>query len=199
MSVTGGNETALLGSFAKKQTKYGSTCKHVLRAGKTIKHMVQPHDTLQGLALRYGVTMEEIKRENRLWTSDSLFLRPWLAIPVEGWGSTNCKGASGGTPDTSLEDSEEQMAEESMSDFLCRIDDSIARSKDQVRVLERNRRHPGEDAWQTPRTERLRPGGPSSNDLSSDPSLAPHPVVMSRKVKHSLQRHERDHEEIFQL
>lgn len=57
MSVTGGNETALLGSFAKKQTKYGSTCKHVLRAGKTIKHMVQPHDTLQGLALRYGVTV----------------------------------------------------------------------------------------------------------------------------------------------
>ncbi|KAH7986845.1 hypothetical protein HPB52_024687 [Rhipicephalus sanguineus] len=28
---------------------------------------------------------------------------------------------------------------------------------------------------------------------------APAPVVMTRQVKHSLQRHERDHEEIFQL
>ncbi|XP_064470419.1 lysM and putative peptidoglycan-binding domain-containing protein 2-like [Ornithodoros turicata] len=226
MSASSGNETARLGSYAKKQTKYGSTCNHVLRTGKTIKHLVQPNDTLQGLALRYGVTMEDIKRENKLWTSDSLFLKTWLDIPavhnfhrsdedlcVSNGGSADKQpsvhGQSGGArllPSSEEEDS--RQGEESMRDFLCRIDDSIARSKDQIKVLERNIGYPADDLF----LNRSRPtanslharksiGSSSMSDLSGDPSLAPHPVVMTqgRKVKSSLQRHEREHEEIFEL
>lgn len=47
-----------------------------------VKHQVQPGDTLQGLALKYGVSMEQIKRANRLYTNDSIFLKKSLSIPV---------------------------------------------------------------------------------------------------------------------
>ncbi|XP_053331256.1 lysM and putative peptidoglycan-binding domain-containing protein 1 [Spea bombifrons] len=49
---------------------------------RKIEHRVQPGDTLQGLALKYGVTMEQIKRANRLYTNDSIFLKKYLSIPV---------------------------------------------------------------------------------------------------------------------
>ncbi|KAL2084499.1 hypothetical protein ACEWY4_020017 [Coilia grayii] len=49
---------------------------------KRIEHEVQPGETLQGLALKYGVSMEHIKRANRLYTNDSIFLKKSLSIPV---------------------------------------------------------------------------------------------------------------------
>ncbi|KAM4013335.1 lysM and putative peptidoglycan-binding domain-containing protein 1 [Anomaloglossus baeobatrachus] len=49
---------------------------------RKLEHLVQPGDTLQGLALKYGVTMEQIKRANRLYTNDSIFLKKYLSIPV---------------------------------------------------------------------------------------------------------------------
>ncbi|XP_077563939.1 lysM and putative peptidoglycan-binding domain-containing protein 1-like [Haemaphysalis longicornis] len=189
-SGTGANETALLGSFARKQVKYGSTCKYVSRSGKTIKHVVQPNDTLQGIALRYGVTTEELKRANRLWTSDSLFLRPWLAVPVlEAHGGGLGAAPPGGGDGTNGPPREPPLQpDESMTDFLGRIDSSIARSRNQLRLLSSTRfgdcSPPGEDAPA---------GGVAARDS------VPAPVVMTRQVKHSLQRHERDHEEIFQL
>lgn len=185
---TGANETALLGSFARKQVKYGSTCKYVSRSGKTIKHVVQPNDTLQGIALRYGVTTEELKRANRLWTSDSLFLRPWLAVPVLEAGPPGAPGAPGGGDGTNGPPREEaaQQPDESMDDFLGRIDSSIARSRNQLRLLS------------STRYGDCSPEDPPASGVAARDSV-PAPVVMTRQVKHSLQRHERDHEEIFQL
>ncbi|KAK6326319.1 hypothetical protein J4Q44_G00019640 [Coregonus suidteri] len=49
---------------------------------RRIEHQVQPGETLQGLALKYGVSMEQIKRANRLYTNDSIFLKKSLSIPV---------------------------------------------------------------------------------------------------------------------
>ncbi|XP_030639795.1 tropomodulin-4 isoform X1 [Chanos chanos] len=49
---------------------------------RRIEHKVQPGETLQGLALKYGVSMETIKRANRLYTNDSIFLKKSLSIPV---------------------------------------------------------------------------------------------------------------------
>ncbi|KAH7985383.1 hypothetical protein HPB49_026449 [Dermacentor silvarum] len=145
MSASGGNETALLGSFARKQVKYGSTCKYVSRSGKTIKHVVQPGDTLQGIALRYGVTTEELKRANRLWTSDSLFLRTWLAVPVVeagpavGGASASAGRDTNGGDRAGSEDTPLQ-SDESIADFLGRIDNSIAKSRSQLRQLSHTRR-----------------------------------------------------------
>ncbi|XP_037128928.1 lysM and putative peptidoglycan-binding domain-containing protein 1 [Syngnathus acus] len=49
---------------------------------RPIEHCIQPGETLQGLALKYGVTTEQIKRVNRLYTNDSIFQRKSLSIPV---------------------------------------------------------------------------------------------------------------------
>ncbi|XP_044131142.1 lysM and putative peptidoglycan-binding domain-containing protein 1 [Bufo gargarizans] len=49
---------------------------------RKVEHLVQPGDTLPGLALKYGVTIEQIKRANRLYTNDSIFLKKYLSIPV---------------------------------------------------------------------------------------------------------------------
>ncbi|KAG7233178.1 hypothetical protein INR49_007384 [Caranx melampygus] len=49
---------------------------------RRIEHKIQPGETLQGLSLKYGVSMEQIKRANGLYTNDSLFLKMSLSIPV---------------------------------------------------------------------------------------------------------------------
>ncbi|KFO18214.1 lysM and putative peptidoglycan-binding domain-containing protein 1 [Fukomys damarensis] len=49
---------------------------------RRLEHQLTPGDTLAGLALKYGVTMEQIKRANRLYTNDSIFLKKTLYIPI---------------------------------------------------------------------------------------------------------------------
>jgi len=45
-------------------------------------HIIVPSDTLQGLALKYGVTTQEIKLENKLTTGSNIHERAILRIPV---------------------------------------------------------------------------------------------------------------------
>ncbi|KAM8794377.1 lysM and putative peptidoglycan-binding domain-containing protein 1 [Eudromia elegans] len=91
------------------------------------EHRLEPGDTLAGLALRYGVTMEQIKRANRLYTSDTIFLKPTLLIPgqlcpeeEEEEEEERTPGAA--CPATSRHDL-------SATDFLRQIDAEICLSK----------------------------------------------------------------------
>ncbi|XP_027004971.2 lysM and putative peptidoglycan-binding domain-containing protein 1 [Tachysurus fulvidraco] len=109
---------------------------------KPIQHNVQPGETLQGLSLKYGVSMEQIKRANRLYTNDSIFLKKVLSIPIltESLSFTN--------ENESLEDEsilqhqqvpvengqrvseiQEVTADISPSDYLKRMDSLIYQSK----------------------------------------------------------------------
>eukprot|EP01127_Copromyxa_protea_P002926 TRINITY_DN1283_c0_g5_i1.p1 TRINITY_DN1283_c0_g5~~TRINITY_DN1283_c0_g5_i1.p1 ORF type:complete len:256 (-),score=40.91 TRINITY_DN1283_c0_g5_i1:168-875(-) len=47
-------------------------------------HVLQTNDTIAGIALTYGVTVESIKRQNKLYSTatNSLFLRQSLVIPT---------------------------------------------------------------------------------------------------------------------
>uniref|UniRef100_A0A8D0EBX3 LysM and putative peptidoglycan-binding domain-containing protein 2 n=1 Tax=Salvator merianae TaxID=96440 RepID=A0A8D0EBX3_SALMN len=68
-----------------KTRSYGSTATvpaPLLLAGRCVEHRLSAGDTLQGIALKYGVTMEQIKRANKLFTNDCIFLRKTLNIPV---------------------------------------------------------------------------------------------------------------------
>ncbi|XP_029436437.1 lysM and putative peptidoglycan-binding domain-containing protein 1-like [Rhinatrema bivittatum] len=108
---------------------------------RRIEHQLDPGDTLQGLALKYGVTMEQIKRANRLYTGDSIFLKKTLYIPIlmeqkglspeeEGRGE---RDVSTNQPEEGEEETVAQGAAQpedlSAKDFLKKLDSKITVSK----------------------------------------------------------------------
>lgn len=48
---------------------------------KMISHKLEPSDTLQSLAIKYDVSVERIKRVNKLWSNDSILTKETLLIP----------------------------------------------------------------------------------------------------------------------
>lgn len=46
-------------------------------------HEVSPGDSLAGVALKYGISVAELRRANQLWASDSIHLRQVLYIPLD--------------------------------------------------------------------------------------------------------------------
>ncbi|KAL5019581.1 hypothetical protein ScPMuIL_002473 [Solemya velum] len=82
MATSGGGERQGLGQYVKSQTKYGTATRLLPKTSSFFKHKISENDTLIGISLRYSVTVEEIKRENKMWTNDSLFLREHLLIPL---------------------------------------------------------------------------------------------------------------------
>lgn len=91
---------------------------------------------------------EQIRRTNRLWATDSLFLREYLMIPcsenvqinsncVEAGGSSNRSSAS--EPALSRSGSTSVDADEdSIDEFLGKIDSSIAITKSEVKKIQGN-------------------------------------------------------------
>ncbi|XP_070161515.1 lysM and putative peptidoglycan-binding domain-containing protein 2 isoform X2 [Polyergus mexicanus] len=130
----------------KALKKYGSTAKHMTRTESLVKHTVCPTDTLQGIALKYGVTTEQIRRVNRLWASDSLFLREHLLIPINTDNSAAICNNEPVAPEehdippnisspssiSSIDD------ESSVNDFLAKMDTSIANVKKEVKRAQGN-------------------------------------------------------------
>ncbi|CAB0001801.1 unnamed protein product [Nesidiocoris tenuis] len=136
---------------ARSLKKYGSTSNNAKRYESFIKHQVRSADTLQGLALKYGVTTEQIRRANRLWANDSIFLRKSLFIPVTGDNVTSPSDVvlletdeSGATSHDNNNHQEASGAgkssdgDYSYNDFLVRIDCAIASTKTQVMVAQDN-------------------------------------------------------------
>ncbi|KAJ8313405.1 hypothetical protein KUTeg_009033, partial [Tegillarca granosa] len=60
MAEGGGNERQLLGQYVQKQTKYGTTTRLSPKSSTYIKHTVVESDTLMGIALKYGVTVNSL-------------------------------------------------------------------------------------------------------------------------------------------
>ncbi|KAI0272256.1 hypothetical protein BGY98DRAFT_159465 [Russula aff. rugulosa BPL654] len=46
-----------------------------------LAHEISPNDTLAGVALKYGISVTELRRANQLWASDSIHLRQVLYVP----------------------------------------------------------------------------------------------------------------------
>ncbi|XP_011637785.1 lysM and putative peptidoglycan-binding domain-containing protein 2 isoform X2 [Pogonomyrmex barbatus] len=127
--------------------KYGSTAKHMTRTESLVKHTVCPTDTLQGIALKYGVTTEQIRRINRLWASDSLFLREHLLIPASAESPASTYNdepvvseESDIPPNISSPSSISSSIgdENSINDFLAKMDTSIANAKRDVKRAQGN-------------------------------------------------------------
>uniref|UniRef100_H3CVV6 LysM and putative peptidoglycan-binding domain-containing protein 2 n=1 Tax=Tetraodon nigroviridis TaxID=99883 RepID=H3CVV6_TETNG len=95
------SESELSQSLARTKIRsYGSTASVTASLGeKYIEHRVTDSDTLQGIALKYGVTMEQIKRANKLFSNDCIFLRNSLNIPVVSQKRAIFNGLSLESPD----------------------------------------------------------------------------------------------------
>ncbi|XP_071324849.1 lysM and putative peptidoglycan-binding domain-containing protein 1 [Trachinotus anak] len=115
---------------------------------RRIEHKIQPGETLQGLSLKYGVSMEQIKRANRLYTNDSIFLKKSLSIPVlsdlddcrnrvdlaeedSKKDNAGCapNGHTGSSSENKQDDGKERASDLTPVDFLKRLDDLINQSK----------------------------------------------------------------------
>lgn len=201
--------------------------------------------------------MEQIRRANRMYTSDSLFLRPTIKIPIESDPNLSSSSSASGSrssisnldgqydsfeltlvnnvkvpplnglliPEESENSSSEQPAaetikklprEESINDFLSRIDSSIAKTKGQV--VERNRSFPSSQSMDQiagqlhhPSTSK-RSGNRRRKSLDKEPPFQPVAIfnngsspdgptthVITRGVRSSLRRLEKEKDDLFQL
>lgn len=101
---------------------------------RRLEHILQPGETLQGLALKYGVTMEQIKRANRLYTNESIFLKKSLWIPVmadlDDCTDSAEEDSKAGRAVTEKEDNDcKDITDLTPEDFLQRLDGLINQSK----------------------------------------------------------------------
>jgi len=56
--------------------------RHALFAdGEQLIHLITSNDTLEGIAVKYGVQVGELKRVNKLWAKGDMFARKSLIIP----------------------------------------------------------------------------------------------------------------------
>ncbi|XP_037294212.1 lysM and putative peptidoglycan-binding domain-containing protein 2-like [Manduca sexta] len=146
------DERVAIRESARPLKKYGSTCNHMKRNEEYIKHVMVKGDTLQGLALKYGVTMEKIRRANRLFATDSLFLREYLLIPVTKespfyengervteMAPPNHRASIAGMPTRDRDFSPGSPDEKkSFDEFLNRLDSSLADIKKHVEKTKEN-------------------------------------------------------------
>ncbi|XP_019935363.1 lysM and putative peptidoglycan-binding domain-containing protein 2 [Paralichthys olivaceus] len=176
------SESELSQSLARTKIRsYGSTASVTASLGeKYIEHRVSDSDTLQGIALKYGVTMEQVKRANKLFSNDCIFLRNSLNIPVasekrsifnglslespDGDGETGqeldtpcvtAQDIEGPSPPPSppSEDSKPVQPEElSAKDFLHRLDLQIKQSKQAARRLKEEEVRSNEENYLAPTT-----------------------------------------------
>uniref|UniRef100_A0A8D8FXU4 LysM and putative peptidoglycan-binding domain-containing protein 2 n=3 Tax=Culex pipiens TaxID=7175 RepID=A0A8D8FXU4_CULPI len=146
----------------------GSRSPALLATEALIRHDVDRTDTLQGIALKYGCSMEQIRRINRLLPTDTIFLRPFLMIPVEkdsphyptdpaaiirpaslcGLNSraTSSSNSTSTAPPTPVDPgiaeesaiSPEEESRKNMEEFLGKIDSSIASTRKHIAESQRN-------------------------------------------------------------
>ncbi|KAJ8924395.1 hypothetical protein NQ315_007191 [Exocentrus adspersus] len=185
--------------------KYGSTSKHTTRNENYVKHFVSNTDTLQGIALRYNVTIEQIRRANKLWASDSLFLREYLLIPsdtatpIASEQATPVVSPSAVTSPTisgSFDD-------DNIDEFLHKIDAAIATTKEEVKKTTINSEFATsldiDGERRKPAISRMKQM--VNNNSSNDLYQPPHTVVIQqgKKVRTSIKHHEQQQDELFEL
>uniref|UniRef100_UPI00358EC283 lysM and putative peptidoglycan-binding domain-containing protein 2-like n=1 Tax=Myxine glutinosa TaxID=7769 RepID=UPI00358EC283 len=135
-------DEARRGLASRARTRsYGSTARHcAVQPTGTLVHRLDESDTLQGLSVKYGVAMEQIKLANRLYTGDSIFLKKTLLIPVYSKPSGSPPCGADGQPrlmgDGQLENSTPECdaghstpKEVSARDYLSKLDSQIRRHK----------------------------------------------------------------------
>ncbi|XP_050431522.1 lysM and putative peptidoglycan-binding domain-containing protein 2-like [Adelges cooleyi] len=183
----------------KPLRKYGSinSKSNFLPNTHYVKHVVIETDTLQGLALKYGCTTEQIRKANRLFANDSLFLREHLYVPTGNTNGENgnCLNDKQMKSSSSLSTLDEHCLDD-CNNFLNKIDSKIASARAQViNSQDKSPYCPEEQVLFTrQRLSMRRIQGPSS-DSDDIPII----VTQNKKLMTSRQRLEQKEEEMFSL
>ena len=154
-------QTTSSSSRNTKKSNYGSL--HTNKHEKTIqtstvfivnyRHKLRPGETLQGISLKYGVSIENIKRANRLWSNDLAFIKEFLVVPIDkeklkeldfvdmnqvevinNSQSENLKTSPANNDDESLV----EIKNDGYKDYLTKFDALISQSKLKLKSLESN-------------------------------------------------------------
>ncbi|KAM6190470.1 lysM and putative peptidoglycan-binding domain-containing protein 1 [Sarcoramphus papa] len=147
------------------------------------EHRLEPGDTLPGLALRYGVTMEQIKRANRLYTSDTIFLKPTLLIPTPAQSGGPCPKDKDEDKDAPVPSGDAPAAptparhDLSATDFLRQLDAEIGHSKAAAAAQRLRAGRTG--TAEAEGTRRPDAGGPPA---SRGPRLGPRPLTRTPRA-----------------
>jgi LysM repeat protein len=153
-----------------KKSNYGSLHQDTQKQQTTnafivnYRHKLKSGETLQGISLKYGVAIDQIKRVNRLWSNDLAIVKDVLLIPIDREklkdmnlqhtdpDNTNIEDnnydnskvsmsnlKSQKTFDNNNETTAKQSTEnESVNNFLNRFDSFINESKEKLKHLETN-------------------------------------------------------------
>ncbi|XP_076269093.1 uncharacterized protein LOC143201738 isoform X2 [Rhynchophorus ferrugineus] len=216
----GSYEKLSIRDSARSLKKYGSTSsKTATKAENYLKHFVSNSDTLQGIALKYNVTIEQIRRANKLWASDSLFLREYLLIPqpdnandllspVENQ-STSSQSSLASSSIENLNQNRMSVGsstrssfdEENINDFLNKIDASIASTKEVVKKVTNTSEYGSEfetDQKRRPQS-RIKQQQYQQQNNNTAPMNTVVTVQQGKKVRTSLELHEQQQDELFEL
>jgi len=78
---TANKKTSLLGGGDSRSASYNSF-KNAAPIMSCVEHTLSPSDTLQGLAIKYGVKVADIRKANNMWAQDNIHLKKVLLIPT---------------------------------------------------------------------------------------------------------------------
>ncbi|CAD5122697.1 DgyrCDS11107 [Dimorphilus gyrociliatus] len=167
------------------QTSYGSTKQHCVKNETFIKHDILPGDTLQGISLKYGISMEQLKRTNGIWSNESLVIYEHLLIPSTssvGEYAVRRKNLAAKGRSKTIDLCSSPKA--SVSDILERFDTNLKSLKSRVDQLEESSTFSRTSSTNT------------SEDLRKEPDLV---IRTKRTVSSSFKELQNTEETIFQL
>nr|CAB3263577.1 lysM and putative peptidoglycan-binding domain-containing protein 2-like [Phallusia mammillata] len=123
-------------SIVRSKKSYGSSygsCVHSVEKTTTHydKHIIEEGETVQGISLKYGLSPAELRRVNKLYSSDSLYLRKFLLIPVtQPSTSTTVSNHEPATVAVNGDDSAKpETNHDDAASFLQKLDSQISASK----------------------------------------------------------------------
>jgi len=134
-----------------KKSSYGALKKETKNCFTfNLKHKLERGETLEGISLKYGISVENIKRANRLWNNDLLAIKDFLIIPIPEEKSKefinneqtlhkklpneNNHSRSQSFNQGPLNDSQKDSC--SLKDYLSKFDSFISESKTKLKTLE---------------------------------------------------------------
>ncbi|KJE90944.1 hypothetical protein CAOG_02168 [Capsaspora owczarzaki ATCC 30864] len=120
----------------------------IRKSEESLTHLVSRGDTLQGISIKYGISIENLKRSNNLWNQNALMIKKSVAIPIKfctpealielGWqpGTSLAALAAASTNASGASTSGQSNGSVSANQLLQKYDSQLAQSKAFVSKLD---------------------------------------------------------------